>query len=110
MSFKIAMHATPRFRPTPFARLGHALLVMLCLLLLGLYPAHDSAAANDPAVDDAARRILTMLSAAGDDYREAVGDGHVVRGIELEEAKGFLEDAAGRLDLLPLERPVRQAL
>jgi len=39
------------------------------------------------------RRVLTLLAAVGEEYREGVQDGAVVRPIEWEEAKGFLDEA-----------------
>ncbi|MFQ5668086.1 MAG: FTR1 family protein [Candidatus Binatia bacterium] len=43
------------------------------------------------------RRLLTMLAAIGEEYREGVRDGSVVRPVELEEAKSFLAEAEARL-------------
>src|SRR5262249_42075804 len=48
------------------------------------------------SVDDT-RHVLTLLAAVGEEYREGVQDGRVVRAIEFDEAKVFLQDAQDRL-------------
>jgi FTR1 family protein len=42
------------------------------------------------------RRLLTLLAAVGEEYREGVRDGVVVRPVEFEEAQSFLQDAQQR--------------
>ena len=56
-----------------------------------------------PAPSDAVRRVLTMLEAAAEDYREGVRDGVVVRPIELDEATAFVEEAQQRVESLNLD-------
>src|SRR5262249_14752326 len=46
--------------------------------------------------EDNVQRVLTLLSAVGEEYREGVRDGAVVRPIELAEAKTFLDEARQR--------------
>ena len=46
--------------------------------------------------EDEVRHVLTLLSAAGEDYREGVRDGALVRPLEWEEAKACLQDAKER--------------
>lgn len=62
-----------------------------------------TAAAALPQED--VRRVLTLLSAAGEDYREGVRDGAVVRPIEWEEAKAFLQDARERWQKIASQSP-----
>jgi len=55
---------------------------------------------------DSVRRVLSMLEAAAEDYREGVRDGTVVRAVELEEVAAFLEElraVRGSVDGLRLE-------
>lgn len=72
--------------------------------------------------EEAVRRALTLLAAVGEEYREGVQDRSVVRPIEFEEAKAFLQDAQQRVagifestaggenDLTPLFAEVTRAL
>jgi high-affinity iron transporter len=88
-------------------RLGAAALLMLVA-------ATRSHAAPPAATEDEVQRLLTLLSAVGEEYREGVHDGAVVRRVEYEEATTFLQDAqqrfasvaaampAGPVDLSPL--------
>jgi high-affinity iron transporter len=79
-------------------------LVIASQVVLGGEP--PAAAAGDPA---AVRRILVLLNAAGEEYREALDDaGRVVRPIELDEARLLLADASRHAS--GLERPLATAL
>ncbi len=55
------------------------------------------AGALAPAHEVRVQRILTLLGAVGEDYREGVEGGRVVRPIELEEAKTCLDEAKATL-------------
>ena len=69
----------------------------LALFALGLLaPAAHAAAADEPGTADI-RRALTLLSHVGEEYREGVVDGRVVRPVEYEEAVAFLDEAESRL-------------
>lgn len=61
------------------------------------------AAGAVPVPHDTLRRVLTMLGAAAEDYREGVRDGTVIRPIELAEAKSFIEEAQQRVEQLGLD-------
>lgn len=52
-------------------------------------------------------KILTLLEAAGEEYREGVDSGQVTRPVEYDEAKFFVEDARGRWTSLTLEAAAR---
>jgi high-affinity iron transporter len=52
-----------------------------------------TAAASAATREEQVQRVLTLLAAVGEEYREGVRDGSVVRPIELEEARSFLADA-----------------
>lgn len=68
----------------------HCTVLTLALLLR---PVPSPAAPPDvPSV----QRVLTLLAAVGEEYREGVNDGEVVRPIELAEATSFLQDAEQR--------------
>ena len=49
------------------------------------------------------RRVLTALGAVGEEYREAMEDGRVVRPVEYEEAKAFVADVRMRLAALGID-------
>ena len=53
-------------------------------------------AALPPRSEEEVRRLLTLLAAVGEEYREGVKDGTVIRPIEFDEAKTFLDDAHTR--------------
>ncbi len=75
-------------------------LVAAALAVASLLPA-SRASATDPTDPEAeVHRLLTLLAAVGEEYREGVRDGVVVRPIELEEAKIFLQDAQQRFAAL----------
>ena len=71
--------------------------VAACLLLL---PLRANATPLTSSDQDAVQRALTMLSAVGEEYREGVQDGQVVRPIELDEAQSFLTDARQRIEAI----------
>lgn len=76
------------------------------LLLACLGPAVGSATVEATAGGEErareVRRVLTLLGAAGEEYREGVVDGEIVAPVEYEEARLFLDEAEGRLrDVLP---------
>jgi high-affinity iron transporter len=56
-----------------------------------------------PVPNETLRRVLSMLDAAAEDYREGVRDGTVIRPTELVEAKGFIEEAQQRIEQLTLD-------
>lgn len=56
-------------------------------------------------VPDQIRRLLTLLTAAGEDYREGIEDGRVVRPVEWAEAQSFVADARQAFDRLAPELP-----
>jgi high-affinity iron transporter len=64
--------------------------------LLIVVAAPPSLAAAAPATEDEVQRLLTLLSAVGEEYREGVQDGVVVRPVEYDEATAFLQDAQQR--------------
>lgn len=90
MNFDIAM---VRRRP-----LRGALVSCLCLFLASVGHAEP-----DPA---AIGKLLTIIGAIGEEYREAIEDGQVVRPVEYEEALAFLADARSRLPGLGLDAAV----
>jgi len=49
-------------------------------------------------------RLLTLLSAVGEEYREGVRDGAIAQPIEFEEAKSFFADARQRLQDITRDR------
>jgi len=54
----------------------------------------------------AVRKLLTMIGAVGEEYREAIEDGRVARPVEYEESLAFLADSRTRLADLGLDAPV----
>ncbi len=50
-------------------------------------------ALSPPQSPERVQRLLTLLSAVGEEYREGVQEGNVVRPVEFEEAVTFLDDA-----------------
>jgi high-affinity iron transporter len=82
-----------------------AVAMMFAAALIVTRPAGATA-----AQEDAARRILTMLEAAAGDYREGVRDGTVVRPVELEEARGFTDDARQRVEHLGFDAATGRSL
>ncbi len=66
--------------------------VLAVIALLGVGALCRPLPAKADTADDV-HRVLTLLSAAAEDYREGVQDGAVVRPIEWEEARASLQDA-----------------
>lgn len=66
---------------------------LMALTAVLAFAASVSPAPAVGASDDGVRRVLTLLSATADDYREGIHDGVLARPIEWEEAKAFLQDA-----------------
>ncbi len=66
-------------------------LAALVSMLVAGAPHADGSGAQSTQAD--VRRMLRVLAAVGEEYREGVRDGTVVRPIELDEAKSFLEEA-----------------
>jgi len=62
------------------------------------------------AVDEAAptKKILTLLEAVGEEYREAIHNGKIARPIEYDEAKAFLEDARRRWESISVDAAARR--
>ena len=97
MSFKIYLACTIGL-PVSASRCRAAFLAVLLL-------APRLHAAVPPAAEDEVRRLLTLLAAVGEEYREGVRDGAVVRPLEFEEATTFLQDAQQRFDALAATLP-----
>ncbi|HVM97235.1 MAG TPA: FTR1 family protein, partial [Candidatus Acidoferrales bacterium] len=65
-----------------------------------------AAAANR---EERVQRLLTLLAAIGEEYREGVRDGVIVRPIEFEEARTFLADAGDLAgSVAPSQTPLLQ--
>ena len=79
------------------------------LAILVLLAAPRSYAAVPAATEDEVHRLLTLLAAVGEEYREGVHDGAVVRPLELEEATTFLQDAQQRFANVATTLPGAQA-
>ncbi|HVO26961.1 MAG TPA: FTR1 family protein [Candidatus Margulisiibacteriota bacterium] len=62
-------------------------------------------AAPSPATEEEVQRLLTLLSAVGEEYREGVRDGTVLRPLEYEEATTFLQDAQQRFATVAAAMP-----
>ncbi|MBI3783456.1 MAG: c-type cytochrome [Deltaproteobacteria bacterium] len=73
------------------SRVGHRTICLLAALLANVVSIAAVAAATR---DEQAQRLLTLLSAVGEEYREGVRDGAVVRPIEFDESRSFLADAS----------------
>src|ERR1700687_996454 len=104
MSFKI-VSAMRRFVRIPAAR--RLILVAGALVVTGASVANAAVPARR---ETDVRRVLTLLAAVGEEYREGVRDGEVVRPIEWEEAKGFLDDARQGIQSLAADLPNRAEL
>ncbi len=78
--------------------LAHRLLAAgtLAVLAAGFSAAVVCAATDDTQTTDV-RRALTLLNVVGEEYREGVADGAVVRSLEYEESRAFLAEAQDRL-------------
>lgn len=87
------------FTPLPI-RLATA--AVLCALAATAAVVRGAVPGN---AEEDVRRLLTLLAAVGEEYREGVHDGTVVRPIEFEEAKTFLEDAQQRFQRLATDLP-----
>ncbi len=83
--------------------------VATLLAAVALLAAAQTHAAVPAATEDEVHRLLTMLAAVGEEYREGVHDGTVVRPLELEEATTFLQDAQRRFATVALTLPGGQA-
>ena len=68
-------------------------VLLAVMILLATAPTR---AAVPPAAEEEVHRLLTLLAAVGEEYREGVHDGAVVRPLEFEEATTFLQDAQQR--------------
>lgn len=79
--------------PRPALRFAATAAAIICVVT-----AHAIATqtALPPKSQEQVQRLLTLLAAVGEEYREGVRDGAVVRPIEFEEAKTFVEDAQRR--------------
>jgi high-affinity iron transporter len=75
------------------------------LAVAGLVAVPHVEAALPPATQDEVHRLLTLLAAVGEEYREGVHDGAVVRPLEFEEATTFLQDAQQRFTMLAATLP-----
>ena len=73
-------------------------------LALGLLAWSEVSAAAPAGSDEQVQRLLTLLAAVGEEYREGVQDGTVVRPLEFEEATTFLQDARQRFAAVLPER------
>ena len=82
---------------------GRSRAVLAAAVLLATSTA--SRAMVPSASEEDVRRVLTLLTAVGEEYREGVKDGTVVRPIEFEEAKTFLDDARQRFQRLTATLP-----
>jgi len=90
-------HRTPRRRRQALGWLLPAVIIGL----LGTPPAF--AIANTAADSEAIQRLLTLLTAVGEEYREGFGNGNTVaRPLEYEEARSFLAEAQMRWQNLGL--------
>src|SRR5712692_2739092 len=98
------MGADRRFR----GAVRGACLIAAVVALFSTAP-RTTPAAMPPASEEDIRRVLTLLAAAGEEYREGVGDGRVVRPTEFEEAKSFVEDAQQRLNRISQAVPAVNA-
>ena len=58
------------------------------------------APAATPADGQEVRRVLALVAAVGEEYREGIEDGTIVRPVEYEEAKSFLAEARQRFEAL----------
>jgi high-affinity iron transporter len=76
------------------------------LAVLALLAGSGASAAAPPANEEQVHRLLTLLAAVGEEYREGVQDGTIVRPLEFEEAATFLQDAQQRF---PAVLPGREA-
>ncbi len=101
MSFKIVPRAG-RFRRKAGAGGWGAGVVLLSLFVFSTVAAADS--------ESPTGKILTLLGAAGEEYREGVEAGRIVRPIEYEEAKAFVEDARGRWTSVTLEAAAQREI
>jgi len=110
MSFKIVKTTAPMRRTehppegTATARRRRVATVLVTLLaaLLCTVSRATTAVPASAVPTDTVRRVLTMLEAAAEDYREGVRDGAVVRPVELEESVGFIDEAQQRIAALSL--------
>jgi high-affinity iron transporter len=76
-------------------------IVSALALLLSAGAAMAAVPPADEETTASVRRVLTLLSVVGEEYREGVVDGEVVRPVEYEEARVFLEEARTRLAQVP---------
>jgi high-affinity iron transporter len=89
--------------PRRMSRLAAPLLAMT---LLAAAPAR---AAVPAGVQDGVHRLLTLLAAVGEEYREGVRDGAIVRPLEFEEATTFLQDAQQQFESVAAALPKGEA-
>jgi high-affinity iron transporter len=92
-----------------FTGAGRCRCLIATVLALLSVVSGTAPAAVSTASDEDIRRVLTLLAAAGEEYREGVHDGRVVRPTEFEEAKSFVEDAQQRLNRLSQAAPAANA-
>jgi len=70
--------------------------VAALLAVLALLAGSGASAAAPPESEEQVHRLLTLLAAVGEEYREGVRDGTIVQPLEFEEATTFLHDAQQR--------------
>jgi FTR1 family protein len=84
---------------------AHRLTAAALVVCLAVGVSFASSASPPPQSEEEVHRVLTLLSAVGEEYREGVRDGIVIKPIEFEEAKTFLDDAQRRVQSVGLEPP-----